>query len=62
MYLSLWRLLCFLALEDIMTNRVASAYSMKWGGLLRGIVFCCLHAGKKDLALKIQLVSSPVLF
>ncbi|XP_073231331.1 uncharacterized protein [Porites lutea] len=43
------------ALEDIMTNRVASAYSMKWGGLLRGMVFCCLHAGKKDLALKIQL-------
>ena len=54
--------LFFVALEDIMTNRVASAYSMKWGGLLRGIVFCCLHAGKKDLALKIQLVSSYVLF
>ena len=43
-----------------MTNRVASAYSMKWAGLLRGIVFCCLHAGKKDLALKIQLVRSSV--
>lgn len=30
---------------------------MKWPGLLRGLMFCCLHAGKKDLALKLQLVS-----
>jgi len=42
-------------LEDIMTNRISAAYSMKWAGLLRGLVFCCLHAGKKDLALKLQL-------
>ena len=48
--------LVFQALEDILTNRIASAYSMKYAGLLRGLVFCCLHAGKKDLALKLQLV------
>ncbi|XP_044181331.1 leucine-rich PPR motif-containing protein, mitochondrial-like [Acropora millepora] len=41
--------------EDIITNRSTSGYNRKWMGMLRGLMFCCVHAGKNDLALKIQL-------
>lgn len=48
--------------EDIITNRSTSGYNRKWMGMLRGLMFCCVHAGKNDLALKIQLVSPLELF
>ncbi|KAJ7376372.1 hypothetical protein OS493_034893 [Desmophyllum pertusum] len=44
------------ALEDIVANRLSIPKdNISTDSLLRGLVFCCVHAGKNDLALKLQL-------
>lgn len=48
---------CFIVVEDIIANKIRFQLGNEPIRFLTGLVYAAVHAGKKDLVVKLQLVS-----
>ena len=48
---------CFIVVEDFVANKIRFQVSKEPARFLAGLVYAAVHAGKKDLVVKLQLVS-----
>jgi len=49
-------------MEDMVANKIKFRHGTDPGRFLSGLLYAAVHAGKKDLVVKLQLVSFAFIF